>query len=118
VIAIDDKTLRRSHNRASRQGAIHLVSVWSMSNRLALGQVKVDGKSNEITATPELLRLLHIEVCILTIAAAGAQKEIAELICAQGAGYSPAFKDDRPMLLSGFRKYELWPAPATTGSRS
>jgi hypothetical protein len=83
---IDDKTLRRSHNSVSRQGTIHLVSAWSRSDRLTLGQIKVDGKSNEITATPELLSLLHIKGRIVTIVAAGARKGIAELICAHGAG--------------------------------
>jgi predicted transposase YbfD/YdcC len=98
VIAIDGKTLRRSHNRRLGQGAIHLVSAWARSNRLTLGQVKVDEKSNEITAIPELLRLLHIKGCIVTIDAMGTQKEIAELICAQGADYVLALKDNQPNL--------------------
>ena len=71
IIAIDGMTLRRSHNRRLGQGAIHLVSAWASRNRLTLGQVKVDGKSNEITAIPELLRLLHIKGCIVTIDAMG-----------------------------------------------
>ncbi len=66
-----------------------MVSAWARSNRLTLGQVKVDEKSNEITAIPELLRLLHIKGCIVTIDAMGAQKEIAEQICKQGADYAP-----------------------------
>jgi predicted transposase YbfD/YdcC len=65
---------------------------------LTLGQVKVDGKSNEITAIPELLRLLHIKGCIVTIDAMGAQKEIAEQICKQGADYVLALKDNQPNL--------------------
>ena len=98
LIAIDGKTLRRSHNRRLGQGAIHLVSAWASRNRLTLGQVKVDGKSNEITAIPELLRLLHIKGCIVTIDAMGTQKEIAELICKQGADYVLALKDNQPNL--------------------
>jgi hypothetical protein len=98
VIAIDGKTLRRSHNRCKGAGAIHLVRAWARSNRLTLGQVKVDWKSNEITAMPELLRLLHIKGCIATIDAMGTQKEIAELICEQGADYALALKDNQPNL--------------------
>jgi len=98
VIAIDGKTLRRSHNRRLGQGAIHLVSAWARRNRLTLGQVKVDGKSNEITAIPELLRLLHIKGCIVTIDAMGTQKEIAKQICEQGADYVLALKDNHPHL--------------------
>jgi predicted transposase YbfD/YdcC len=98
VIAIDGKTLRRSHQRLKGVGAIHLVSAWARSNRLTLGQVKVDGKSNEITAIPELLRLLHLKGCIVTIDAMGTQKEIAELICEKGADYVLALKDNQPNL--------------------
>lgn len=98
IIAIDGKTLRRSHQRRKGVGAIHLVSVWARGNRLTLGQVKVDGKSNEITAIPELLRLLHLKGCIVTIDAMGTQKEIAELICEKGADYVLALKDNQPNL--------------------
>src|SRR5437867_7496102 len=98
LVAIDGKTLRRSHNRRVGQNAIHLVSAWSRRNRLTLGQVKVDGKSNEITAIPELLRLLHIKDCIVTIDAMGTQKEIAKEICEQGADYVLALKDNHPTL--------------------
>lgn len=98
VIAIDGKTLRRSHQRRKGVGAIHLVSAWARSNRLTLGQVKVEGKSNEITAIPELLRLLHLKGCIVTIDAMGTQKEIAELICEKGADYVLALKNNQPNL--------------------
>lgn len=98
VIAIDGKTLRRSHQRRKGVGAIHLVSAWARSNHLTLGQVKVAGKSNEITAIPELLRLLHLKGCIVTIDAMGTQKEIAELICEKGADYVLALKDNQPHL--------------------
>jgi predicted transposase YbfD/YdcC len=98
LINIDGKTLRRSHNRRLGQAAIHLVSAWARRNRLTLGQVKVDGKSNEITAIPELLRLLHIKGCIVTIDAMGTQKDIAKQICEQGADYVLALKDNHPTL--------------------
>ena len=67
VIAIDGKTLRRSYDKGDNKGAIHMVSAWASHNRLVLGQCKVDEKSNEITAIPELLKVLSIEGCIITI---------------------------------------------------
>ena len=69
VVAIDGKTLRRSFDRASSKAAIHMVSAWAAANRLVLGQVKTEEKSNEITAIPKLLRLLEIKGCIVTIGA-------------------------------------------------
>jgi predicted transposase YbfD/YdcC len=98
VIPIDGKTLRRSGNRGQGQGAVHLVSAWAACNRLTLGQVKVGEKSNEITAIPELLRLLYLKGCIITIDAMGTQKEIAELICEKEADYVLALKDNQPNL--------------------
>ena len=67
VIAVDGKTLRRSHDRNSGKAAIHMVSAWATENSLVLGQTKVDEKSNEITAIPELLSLLDLSGCIVTI---------------------------------------------------
>lgn len=98
VIAIDGKTLRRSHNRSAGKGAIHLVSAWATGNRLTLGQVKVEGKSNEITAIPEMLRLLDLRGNIVTIDAMGTQKEIAERICKKEADYVLALKENHPNL--------------------
>jgi predicted transposase YbfD/YdcC len=98
VIAIDGKTLRRSHYRSAGKGAIHLASAWATRNRLSLGQAKVDEKSNEITAIPELLSLLYIKGCIVTIDAMGTQKEIAEQIREKGADYVLALKDNQPNL--------------------
>ena len=66
VIGVDGKTARRSHNKAAGIKPLHLVSAWASRNRLVLGQIKVDQKSNEITAVPELLRLLEIKGCIIT----------------------------------------------------
>jgi predicted transposase YbfD/YdcC len=98
VIAIDGKTVRRSHDRRLGKKAIHMVSAWATENRLTLGQVKVDDKSNEITAIPELLRLLDVSGCIVTIDAMGCQREIADQIIAQGGDYVLAVKDNQPGL--------------------
>lgn len=72
VIALDGKTLRHSYDKGAGIGAIHMVSAWATENRLVLGQLKVDEKSNEITAIPELLKLLELAGCIVTIDAMGA----------------------------------------------
>jgi predicted transposase YbfD/YdcC len=80
VIAIDGKTLRRSHDKKNGKSAIHMVSAWSVNNRMVLGQCKTAEKSNEITAIPELLKVLEIKGCIVTIDAMGCQKKIAKQI--------------------------------------
>jgi hypothetical protein len=87
VVAIDGKTLRRSFDRATGKGAIHMVSAWASANRLVLGQQRVDEKSNEIAAIPALLRLLEIKGGIVTIDAMGCQKAIARTIMEQEADY-------------------------------
>ena len=71
VVAIDGKTVRRSHDRQAGKKAIHLVSAWASANTLTLGQVKTEEKSNEITAIPQLLELLELHGCIVTIDAMG-----------------------------------------------
>ena len=80
VIALDGKAVRHSFDVATGQAAIHLVSAWATESGLALGQVKVDSKSNEITAIPALLKLLHITGCVITMDAMGCQKAIAKQI--------------------------------------
>lgn len=95
IIAIDGKTLRRSHDRANGKSAIHMVSAWAAANHLVLGQVKVDDKSNEITAIPELLAVLDLAGCIVTIDAMGCQKGIASQIVEQGADYVLALKENQ-----------------------
>jgi predicted transposase YbfD/YdcC len=95
VIAIDGKTLRRSHNRVLGKKAIHMVSAWAAENSLVLGQVKTDEKSNEITAIPELLQLLDINDCIVTIDAMGCQRAIAEQIIDQNGDYVLALKGNQ-----------------------
>jgi len=98
VIGIDGKTARRSHNKGAGIGPLHLVSAWASRNRLVLGQIKVDEKSNEITAVPELLRLLDLKGCIVTVDALNTQKEIAGEIREQGADYVLALKGNHPTL--------------------
>jgi predicted transposase YbfD/YdcC len=98
IVAIDGKTLRRSFDRAASKAAIHLVSAWANTNRLVLGQLKVDDKSNEITAIPQLLALLDLKGCIVTIDAMGCQKDIAHTITQQDADYVLALKENHPTL--------------------
>jgi predicted transposase YbfD/YdcC len=99
VVAIDGKTLRHSYDRANNKSAIHMVSAWASKNGLTLGQVKTDAKSNEITAIPELLRLLEIKGCIVTIDAMGCQKKIAEEIVDRGGDYVLALKGNQGTLM-------------------
>jgi predicted transposase YbfD/YdcC len=98
VVAVDGKTLRRSHDRGRGKSAIHLVSAWVSDNQLLLGQVKTDEKSNEITAIPALLEMLVLGGCIVTIDAIGTQKPIARTIIDQGADYVLALKDNQGQL--------------------
>ena len=98
VVAIDGQTLRRSHDRAAGKSAIHMVSAWASANRLALGQTKVDERSNETTAIPELLRTLDVSGCTVTIDAMGCHKEIATTIIDRGADYILALKQNQPQL--------------------
>ena len=92
IVAFDGKTLRRSHDRGKGKKPIHMVSAWANDNGLVLGQIKVDEKSNEITAIPELLRALELHGCIVTIDAMGCQKAIATEICNADADYVLALK--------------------------
>src|SRR5512138_756102 len=95
VVAVDGKKLRRSHDQAAGKAAIYMVSAWATQNQLVLGQTKVAEKSNEITAIPELLRLLDISGCIVTIDALGTQTEITETIIKGGGDYLLALKENQ-----------------------
>ncbi len=95
VIAIDGKTLRRSHDRKGGLGPLHIVSAWATRNGLVLGQQATDAKSNEITAIPELLEVLLLKGCIVTIDAMGCQKKIAQQIRDQGGDYVLALKGNQ-----------------------
>jgi predicted transposase YbfD/YdcC len=96
VIPIDGKTRRHSYDPSTGNGAIHMMSAWASAQRLVIGQVKTAEKSNEITAIPELLRLLAINGCIVTIDALGCQKSIAAHIIDQEADYVLAVKRNQP----------------------
>lgn len=98
VVAIDGKTVRRSFRDGDRKSAIHMVNAWASENQVSLGQLKVDGKTNEIKAIPELLSLLAVKGCIITIDAMGCQTAIAEQIIGQKADYVLAVKDNQPEL--------------------
>jgi predicted transposase YbfD/YdcC len=95
VIAIDGKTSRRSHDRANGKGPIHMVNAWAVENRLILGQVKTEDKSNEIKAIPELLKIIDIKGCVVTTDAMGCQKEIAKQIVEQEGDYVLALKGNQ-----------------------
>ena len=98
LIAIDGKALRGSYDRRDGKAAIHMVSAWATENKLSLGQVVVDEKSNEITAIPELLGLLEVTGAVVTIDAMGCQKEIADLIREGKGDYVLAVKQNQPTL--------------------
>jgi predicted transposase YbfD/YdcC len=98
ILNIDGKTLRHSYDKGNGKSAIHMVSAWANNAGVVLGQVKVDEKSNEITAIPELLNLLDIENCIVTIDAMGTQKKIAAQIIDKNADYLLALKGNQGTL--------------------
>jgi len=95
VIAVDGKKPRGSQDKGIGKGAIDMVSAWATGNQLVLGQVKVDDKSNEITAMPELLRMLVITGCIVTTDALGCQVEVAQTCVDQHADYVLALKENQ-----------------------
>jgi predicted transposase YbfD/YdcC len=103
-IALDGKVLRRSHDGSIGKGAIDTVSAWACANRLVLGQVKVDEKSNEITAIPQLLKALEISGCIITIDAMGCQIEIAKTGVEEDGDYVLALKDNQGNLFEDAQK--------------
>jgi len=102
-VAIDGKSLRRAAD--SGQALPHIVSAFASDNGLVLGQVKVDDKSNEITAIPELLRVLALKGCVVTIDAIGCQKQIAAQIIDKGADYVLALKGNQELTLKEFTAY-------------
>jgi predicted transposase YbfD/YdcC len=104
VVAVDGKTLRRSHDAPAGKAALVLVSAWAAANRLVLGQVAVAPGSNEIPAIPALLQQLALDGCLVTVDAAGCQSVIAAQLAGQGADYVLALKGNQPT---------LWAAAAT-----
>jgi predicted transposase YbfD/YdcC len=107
LVAIDGKTLRQSFDKADAKSAIHMVSAWATANRISLGQVVVDQKSNEITAIPRLLELLDVSGCLVTIDAMGCQAEIAGKIIEAKADYVLAVKANQPTLHEGVVEFFL-----------
>jgi predicted transposase YbfD/YdcC len=100
VVAVDGKTARRSFDRQGGRRPLHMVSAWAVEQRLVLGQRRVDGKSNEITALPELLALLALEGQIVTADAMHCQKATAEAIVERGGDYCLALKGNQPALFT------------------
>jgi predicted transposase YbfD/YdcC len=105
VVAIDGKTVRRSGSRRHDHGPLHLVSAWASDQGLVLGQREVDGKSNEITAVPELLDTLHLNGCIVTLDAMGCQKDIAARIRAKRADYLLGLKANHGRAFEAVREH-------------
>jgi predicted transposase YbfD/YdcC len=98
LVAIDGKTLRRSHDAANGVGPLHVVSAWASEHGIALGQVATEEKSNEITAIPLLLKQIELAKALITIDAMGCQKDIARDIVAGGGDFVIAVKDNQPKL--------------------
>jgi predicted transposase YbfD/YdcC len=117
VVAIDGKVLRRSFAKGTGKRAIHMVSAWASENGVVLGQRKVDTKSNEIPAIPELLDLWVLKGCIGTIDAMGCQRAIAQTIIAQGADYVLAVKGNQPTLEQAVEGFFL-PGPEAEANRT
>ncbi len=105
VIAVDGKTVRRSHDGPSGTKALHLVSAWATEQHLVLAQQAVDDKSNEINAIPEVLELLDLDQKVITIDAKGAQTTIAAQIVECGGDYVLALKDNHPTLHKEVRSW-------------
>jgi predicted transposase YbfD/YdcC len=108
VIAVDGKTVRGSQDSFRGQDAIHLVSAWASETGVLLGQRKIDEKSNEITAVPELLKLLFIKGCIVTVDALNCQKDIAQTVIERGADYVFALKANHPLLRQDVIDWFAW----------
>jgi predicted transposase YbfD/YdcC len=103
IVAIDGKTLRRSHDRSLGQEALHMVSAWASESGLVLGQMKVDDKSNEIPAVPELLKMLEVKGCIVTLDALHCQTQTVEAILDKQADYVLPVKENQPRLLEALQ---------------
>jgi predicted transposase YbfD/YdcC len=105
--AVDGKTARRSFDTATARSALHMVSVWAVSQKLSIAQVAVDSKSNEITAIPEVLKLVELCGAVVTIDAMGCQTEVARAIVDGGGDYILAVKGNQPTLHDGVEEHFL-----------
>lgn len=106
-IPIDGKTMRGSGGSKDRQSPLHLISAWATQQGMTLGQLAVDGKSNEITAIPQLVRMLELSGAIISIDAMGCQKEIAAAIINGRGDYTLAVKDNQPTLRQALELFFL-----------
>ena len=105
VLAVDGKTLRRSYDRAEAKSPLHLVSAWAAEQRLVLGQLAVDGKSNEITAVPKLLEMLALPGMVVTADAMHCQRQLSRQVLEQGADYVLALKGNQESLNDDVRLF-------------
>lgn len=105
VIAVDGKTLRGSFDRACGQSPLHMVHAWAVDQRLLLGQIATDAKSNEITAVPKLLAMLSLKGCIVTADAMSCQRAICAQIVEQGGDYVIALKGNQSTLHDDVRLF-------------
>jgi predicted transposase YbfD/YdcC len=105
ALAIDGKTVRRSYEKGDPKAALHMLSAWASEQRLVLAQQKVDGKTNEIGALPDLLKVLDLQGCTVTIDAMGTQRHIAAEITEQGGDYALALKGNQKKLYREVREY-------------
>jgi len=108
ILAIDGKSVRRSFDTATGQGALHLVSVWAAQARLVLAQQAVEQKSNEMTAVPLLLEMLDLQGCVVTADALNSQKNIAAKVQQGGGDYVLALKENHRHLFEDVRDYFAW----------
>ncbi len=108
ILAIDGKSVRRSFDTATGQGALHLVSVWAAQARLVLAQQAVAQKSNEMTAVPLLLAMLDVQGCVVTADALNSQKNIAATVQERGGDYVLALKENHQHLFEDVRDYFAW----------
>jgi predicted transposase YbfD/YdcC len=113
VVAIDGKTLRRSFDRAAGKSPLHMVHAWAADQRLLLGQIAVDDKSNEIAAVPKLLQMLSLKGCIVTADALNCQRTIAAKVTEQGGDYVLALKGNQGSLHDDVRTFLDDPARAS-----
>jgi predicted transposase YbfD/YdcC len=104
IIPIDGKRLHRSYDRATGKATIHLVNAWAVKNRLVLGQFHCAGSLEEIRTIPELLRVLALKGCIVTVDALGCHKSTAAQIIDQQGDYVLAVKENHPKLLAHVRQ--------------
>jgi predicted transposase YbfD/YdcC len=117
VVAIDGKVLRRSFDQASSKSALHMVSAWGCEQRMVLAQIATDAKSNEITAVPELLKLLSLKGTIVTTDAMNCQRAIAQQIIEQDGDYVLALKGNQGTLHDDVRTYLEDPAASVTTAK-